>query len=163
MKGSSYIHLHRDTHTHRGPIKSNTKFLPCRTFGACAVTHTGNFWQRNRASSISPMDLIMESSLMRRTCGTGGPLWVYSLEWTGAPNSPHLGLCHQSPFMKTFCPFGVAQGLSPSGGHLCFPTQHFSDITLCSPFLPHQSTGFLALWLGHPSWHPAHRKGSVKV
>lgn len=126
-KRSSCIRLHTDRHTstyihtapppHQGDISSPTSsFFLTGLFGAFNITDTGNFWKRYRKSSISQMDLIMECSSMRSSCGTGGPSWdtLWSRHWRGDLTFPHPGSCYQSPFMKTFCFLGAVSFGWPS-------------------------------------------------
>lgn len=73
-----------------------------------------------------------------------GTLW--SGDWRGDTNSSHLGICHQSPYMKTFCPVSVAQGLFPSGRPLLpHPACHPHHIVFAFPSsAEHRASGTLA-------------------
>lgn len=56
-------HIYTNTHTHtQGHSKSTV-------FGAFNIMHNGNFSKRDRGSSVSQVDLIMECSLMQRPVG----------------------------------------------------------------------------------------------
>lgn len=89
-----------------------------------------------------------------------------------AGEAPHPGPCHQSPFMKTFCPLGIIQGMVSLGCHFYFPTQlpppaktAFCILAISSVlwFIPHQKVEFLGAWRGQNPWHLAQKKGSANV
>lgn len=77
----------------------------------------------------------------------------YSLEW-GLDRWPQFSTPRvMSPkfLHESLLSFRCYQGLSASGDHLCFPTQHFSNIALYLSLLSHQNVQFLVVWLGHHS------------